>query len=260
MSATRYDTIGQNYPLHRQPDPRITAQVERLLALSPGSCVADIGAGTGNYARELARTGYRIKAIEPSAVMREQAPPHELVEWFAGTAESLPLPDASVDGIMCIHAIYHFNSRQQAVREMVRVCPTGSIVFFVYDPRLQPEFWFQDYFPTVWQNSFQVFPSIEVVADEFAQATGRRVEIVEFPIPGDLQDKFAACGWRNPEIYLDPEIRRSIAVFALSERERVETEVLRLQSDLDNGTWEAKYGGLRNLSVYDAGYRFLCLR
>ena len=49
------------------------AELVRLLDLPADASIADIGAGTGNYANALAAAGYRVQAIEPSATMRAQA-------------------------------------------------------------------------------------------------------------------------------------------------------------------------------------------
>jgi SAM-dependent methyltransferase len=65
-----YDSIGQSYSKFRVPDPRIVDSVVNLLRLEPGSLVADIGAGTGNYSRAIADRGFFLYAVEPSSVMR----------------------------------------------------------------------------------------------------------------------------------------------------------------------------------------------
>ena len=49
-----YDSIGQSYSKFRLPDSRIVDSLVNLLQLEPGSLVADIGAGTGNYSRAIA--------------------------------------------------------------------------------------------------------------------------------------------------------------------------------------------------------------
>ncbi len=81
-----------------------------LLGLPVGSVVADIGAGTGNYTNGLAEYGYKMKAIEPSEEMRNQALFSENVEYMDGSAESIPLADNSVDGVVSTLAITSFPS------------------------------------------------------------------------------------------------------------------------------------------------------
>jgi hypothetical protein len=43
-----YDVIGKTYAQTRRSDPRITEKLLKILASSPTSTIADIGAGTGS--------------------------------------------------------------------------------------------------------------------------------------------------------------------------------------------------------------------
>jgi ubiquinone/menaquinone biosynthesis C-methylase UbiE len=52
-----YNSIGKDYNKNRTADPRILAAINKLVALPKGLVIADIGAGTGNYANALARRG-----------------------------------------------------------------------------------------------------------------------------------------------------------------------------------------------------------
>jgi len=111
---TGYDTIGVGYKEHRKIDVRILDALNSLLDLPFGSIVADIGAGTGNYSRALADKGYKIKAVEPSSVMRMQSWKSDEVEWLNGFAEDIPLDNDSVAGIIVVLAIHHFKSLKVA--------------------------------------------------------------------------------------------------------------------------------------------------
>jgi ubiquinone/menaquinone biosynthesis C-methylase UbiE len=130
---TIFDTIGETYDDTRRADGRIVARLATLLCLPRESVIADVGAGTGNYSVALAEAGFRVLAIEPSAGMRRQAKQHADVEWVAGTAEQVPLADASVDGVVSTLAVCHFADAQQAIGEMARICRSGSFVIFTFD-------------------------------------------------------------------------------------------------------------------------------
>jgi len=132
---TRYDTIGTNYNSYRNADARIISVLKELLGLPGGSVVVDVGAGTGNYSNSLAVLGYKVKAVEPSEVMRKQAVPSLNVEWLAGSAEIIPLPDASAAGVISTLAVHHFPDIRAAAAEMRRVCNNGPIILFTIDPR-----------------------------------------------------------------------------------------------------------------------------
>lgn len=76
---TLYDVIGKTYSSTRRSDSRIAEKLLEILASSQASTIADIGAGTGSYALVLAERGYRVFAIEPSAMMRSQAIAHPAI-------------------------------------------------------------------------------------------------------------------------------------------------------------------------------------
>lgn len=254
-----YNSIGQFYSKSRIPDCRIVDSLVRLLnPLTQGNVIADIGAGTGNYSRELANRGFSVYAVEPSLMMQKQAVPHPQVQCFNGYAEDIPLPTSSVDGVVCILAMHHFSNLEKAIREMHRITKKGALVFLTFDPI--SEIWIADYFPVYREFNFQVFPPIQNVADLIESNTQRKVEISPFMLPHDLTDIFAAAGWRRPEIYLDAEVRANISALALADKNEVEKGVSKLREDLESGKWDEKYGRVKELAEIDAGYRFLTAR
>ena len=257
MSRSDYDKIGVRYKKHRQADTRIVDVLYSLLNLPPGSVIADIGAGTGNYSIVLADKGYKIKAIEPSSIMRMQSLKSSKVEWIVGFAEDIPLENNSVDGVVAILALHHFESLKNAASEIYRICPSGPIVILTQDPRKSNNFWFSDYFPEIVKKIHELYPPLDIVTQNIASGKDWSVEKVSFPLPYDLTDKFTASGWQTPEIYLDPSIRNSMSPFALADASTVKHGVKRLQNDLESGEWDNRYGQIRHQCYFDAGYRFL---
>jgi ubiquinone/menaquinone biosynthesis C-methylase UbiE len=222
--------------------------------------IADIGAGTGSYSRALADLEYPIKAVEPSDVMRQQAEPHAKVQWFKGTAEAIPLLDASADAVVCIFASHHFSSLPKAVSEINRICPQGPIVWFTFDPREANEPWFADYFPTIWTDAYRVFPPVADLVTLFQERVGRRAEVEEFHLPSDLADLFIAALWRKPEMYLNEEVRKSMSPFVLADQRDVHKGLARLEEDLTKGHWTEKYAHVLAKDTIDWGYRFVVVR
>lgn len=257
MSRPTYESIGEGYSLHREADPRIVQELVRLLGLSKGTEILDIGAGTGNYSCALARLGYCMVAIEPSATMRKQAKEVRGVRWVTASAERLPLADGRAEGAICVLAIHHFANVRAALSEMRRVVRSGPIVILTFDPRAGQRFWFEDYFPELWSEAHTAFPPLQELVTLVEETTGSDVEVFSFRLPSDLQDKFAAAGWRRPWMYLDEGIRGSISAFSLAEWRVVEKGIERLARDLRSGAWRAKHGRVLGLEDFDAGYRFL---
>ena len=116
-SAAEYEAARPGYP-----DAAVEWLVERL-GLGAGRTVVDLAAGTGKLTRLLARTGARVVAVEPLAEMRGLiGPPAEVME---GTAESLPLRDASADAVTVAQAFHWFDA-DAALAEIRRVLRPGG--------------------------------------------------------------------------------------------------------------------------------------
>jgi len=256
MSTTRYNSIGNNYNTNRTADYRITEKIVELLDLPRGSKIADIGAGTGNYSNSLAGLGYSVLAVEPSEVMLAQSAPCENVDRVHGVAESIPLSDNSVDGVIAILAVHHFSSLPATAAEFRRICPHGPFVVFTYEPRHGKESWFYKYFPEIYEWELSVLAAVEHIADVLS--SGNRVSSVyAFPLPSDLQDKYMHSSWNRPEILLDEQMRRNTSGFALADPAVIRRGIARLTADLDSGHWDACYGHLRRQKEYDIGFRFI---
>jgi ubiquinone/menaquinone biosynthesis C-methylase UbiE len=255
--VTTYETIGTDYKKHRAADSRIVEEIVLLLSLDAGSTIADIAAGSGNYSIALAERNFFVKAVELSEVMHKQAPDHPNVVWFTGSAEELPLPDGSVDGVICLLAFHHFDDHVQTVKEMDRICLGGPMVVFTFDPREGDIPWIADYFPEIWDESYELFQPIAEVKQLFEKETGREVQSYPFELPYDLKDHFAGAGWRRPEIYLDESFRAGMSAFALTEPHMVDQGVRKLKTDLVSGKWDENYGWLKKQDTLDMGYHFI---
>jgi SAM-dependent methyltransferase len=109
--------------------------IAERLGLREGRDVLDLAAGTGKLTRALVPTGARVIAVEPIDEMREQlfaALPD--VDAFDGTAESIPLPDESVDAVTCGQAFHWFRA-EQAFHEIHRVLRPGGGLALVWNMR-----------------------------------------------------------------------------------------------------------------------------
>ncbi len=103
------------------------------------STVADVAAGTGLLTQGLLGIGCSVVAVEPNEGMRRAAdhflarfPRYRSVE---GTAECLPLADASVDLVAVAHA-FHWFEADASRAECLRVLRPGGQVALIWNDRL----------------------------------------------------------------------------------------------------------------------------
>ncbi len=135
-AAEAYTGAADTYVKGR-PDypPDVAGWLRDDLLLAPGRTVVDLGAGTGKFTPRLVATGARVIAVEPVAAMLAKlssALPE--VTALAGTAASMPLPDASVDAVVCAQA-FHWFATAEALREIHRVLKPGGRLGLVWNMR-----------------------------------------------------------------------------------------------------------------------------
>jgi SAM-dependent methyltransferase len=128
-NAAEYERARPSYP------PAAVEHLRITLGLGPGVRVLDLGAGTGKLTRLLVPLGCDVVAVEPGPAMRaELAAAVPGVELHDGTAEAIPLPDASVDAITVAQA-FHWFDPARAVPEMARVLRPGGGLALVWNER-----------------------------------------------------------------------------------------------------------------------------
>ncbi len=126
-SALAFGSVAESYERTRPTyPPEVVDRLAGKLGLGPGATVVDLGAGTGKLTRQLVPTGATVIAVEPLPEMREQlevAVPG--VEVLAGSAERIPLPDSSADGVTAASA-FHWFDLDRALPEIHRVLRPGG--------------------------------------------------------------------------------------------------------------------------------------
>lgn len=111
------------------------------LPVAPGRRVVDVAAGTGKLTRLLVPTGAEVVAVEPVATMRAKlADACPTVEALDGTAEDLPLPDASVDAVTVAQG-FHWFDPGAALASFARVLRPGGGVGIAFNERDAREPW-----------------------------------------------------------------------------------------------------------------------
>jgi SAM-dependent methyltransferase len=130
-SAEAYDRARPEYP------PEAIAWLAGRIGLRAGRTVLDLAAGTGKLTRPLAATGAAVIAVEPVAEMRARIGGGAQV--LDGTAEAIPLEDASVDAV-AVGQAFHWFDGPAALAEIHRVLRPGGALALIWNarPRADP--------------------------------------------------------------------------------------------------------------------------
>jgi SAM-dependent methyltransferase len=172
-SVAGYSRIAKDYDKGR-PDypPEAISFFINALELHPRQKVLDLASGTGKLTKALIGFDLCLCAVEPVEEMRsffsERFP---AVPMFEGKAESIPLPDGSMDAVL-VGTAFHWFDGEKALSEIGRVLKKGGklgLIWNIFDGK-QP--WVgkirQLIEPGIdlkmcWQESFLHHPGFQVM-------------------------------------------------------------------------------------------------
>jgi SAM-dependent methyltransferase len=126
--------FGRSAGAYERGRPEYPRELLPVLGIEPGDVVLDLAAGTGKLTRLLLETGASVVAVEPVAEMRAALP--DSVRALDGTAERIPLEDASVDLITVAQAFHWFDG-DAALAEIHRVLRPGGRLALVWNRRVE---------------------------------------------------------------------------------------------------------------------------
>ena len=134
-AAEAYDRGRPSFP------PEAVSKLVEVLGIGSGVRVLDLAAGTGKLTTMLAPTGAELVAVEPLDGMRARLEAHlPGVRALEGTAEAIPLPDASVDAVTAAQAFHWFDGKA-ALSEIHRVLAPGGRLGLLWNARDEQEDW-----------------------------------------------------------------------------------------------------------------------
>jgi SAM-dependent methyltransferase len=109
------------------------AHAAQRLSAQANEHILDVATGTGWSARNVARAGAHVSAIDISSellVAAKELSGHVLpaINFQLGDAEQLPFPDASFDGVISTFGVIFAQNPQQTASELGRVTRKGGRV------------------------------------------------------------------------------------------------------------------------------------
>lgn len=141
MNVTAIDAFGRRAAEYASGRPDYPEAL--LKDLPPARVIVELGAGTGKLTRRIARTGARVVAIEPQAAMAAHIEPAANVDVIIGTAECIPLPDASAD-LVCSATAFHWFDYDRATAEILRIARPGAPLALIWNKRDARAPWVDD--------------------------------------------------------------------------------------------------------------------
>ncbi|HEU5155481.1 MAG TPA: class I SAM-dependent methyltransferase [Streptosporangiaceae bacterium] len=184
------------------PDGVIEAAMARIRPWD-GATVLDVGCGTGYHLPRFARTAARVVGVEPHAGLAAAARRRTAggnVTVRVGTAQALPVPNASVDVAHARWAYFFGPGCEPGLAELARVLRRGGTAFIVdndatrstfggwfrrwltsYDPMAVERFWTR-------QGFTRVPLDIRWVFDRRADLAA----VLRIEFPAELADQFLA--------------------------------------------------------------------
>lgn len=138
-NTKKFNGIADEYTQSR---PSYAAEFIKCLFskydFSDSSVVADIGSGTGKFAKQILDKGCNVICVEPNTDMRLVAE-KELCEYpnfksVAGSAENTMIPDSSVDFITTAQAFHWFDT-PSFKKECSRIIKPEGKAFLIWNAR-----------------------------------------------------------------------------------------------------------------------------
>ncbi len=131
-----------------------------------GRTVLDVGCGTGFHLPRFARTAAAVVGVEPhpdlAALARRRTRRVPGVTVLQGTAQAIPLPDASVDVVHARWAYFFGPGCEPGLAELDRVVRRGGTAFVIDNDPTRSTFggWFRRGYPDVDPVAVQRFWSL----------------------------------------------------------------------------------------------------
>jgi SAM-dependent methyltransferase len=221
-AADGYSVTAATYVKGR-PDypPEVDTWLRGPLALTKGNTAVDLGAGTGKFLPNLRQTQANVIAVEPvAAMLAELVERNPGIEAKQGSAEHIPLADASVDAVVCAQS-FHWFANANALNEIRRILKMGGVLGLIWNIRDES---------VPWVAALRaIFDVHEGDAPRYYTQAWKRV----FPAPGfaPLCEMRFSHGHTGPaeHVIVDRVLSTSfIAALPVTQRNRVAVQVRQL--------------------------------
>lgn len=116
-------------PWHAQTHAAIQRQVEQWLAKYASGGMQILNAGSGGTEYKTSGDIIHMDIVERYVSKFERR--------LVGSIENIPLPDASIDGIICVGSVINYTDAQQSIAEFSRTLRAGGFLILEYERNVQ---------------------------------------------------------------------------------------------------------------------------
>ena len=192
--APRYDLM--NRLMTGGQDVAWRREAIRRTRLTLGARLLDLGAGTGDLAREAARQqpAARVVAADFTLAMMQHGLAHAPFAWAAADARCLPFADGAFDAVVSGFLMRNVGDVAPVLREQWRVLKPGGQIVILDTTRPQRN-WL---WPFIWVHLHLIIPFLGGLVSGFQSAYTYLPDSTEgFLRAEDLAACLAAAGFNN---------------------------------------------------------------
>ena len=182
---------------------KFLSELYEKFGFSASSIIADIGSGTGKFAKQMLERGSYVYCVEPNEDMRNQAiielGKYKNSSIIAGDSTNTTLPNCSVDFVTVAQAFHWFDT-ELFKNECKRIIKTGGKVFLIWNMR--------DMSSDFTQEAYKIYKKY---CPEF-KGFGGGIQKNDMRIRTFFDDKYERLEYDNPLYYdKDKFIDRSLS-------------------------------------------------
>lgn len=189
MQPVDYDVVAPAYDERYESNryDGIHATLNHFLGDAQELDVVEIGCGTGHWLAAIGDKCRTLTGLDLSWEMLGRARVATQALLIRASAGALPLSNASVDRVFCIHALHHFPDKYEFARQTRRVLrPGGGLLTVGLDPHTRTDqWWVYDYFPAALEADRQRYQATGTIRAMLREAgfTNVTTELAQH-IPG----------------------------------------------------------------------------
>lgn len=138
MNEQKFSGKNEVYSKSRPAYPQILIDFLFENSIKEDSVIADVGAGTGIFTKQLSKFNNQIFAIEPNddmfSSLENNLKEYKNIKTLKGSAEEIPLSNKSVDFI-CAAQSFHWFNKEKFKNECRRVLKENGFVVLIWNVR-----------------------------------------------------------------------------------------------------------------------------